>query len=312
MFARAQCKPSAKMNDSYIPARGQENSRKSASGMLYLVATPIGNLQDMTFRALEVLKSADLIAAEDVQHSQKLLQRYDIRTPLLAFHEHNERELAESLVRQLGEGRCIALISDAGTPLLSDPGYPLVRLAIEAGIQVVPVPGASALMAALTASGLGMHRFHYIGFLAARTKARQKQLQALQQLPDTLVFYESPHRLPASLQDMQQLLGGSRRACLARELTKLHEEFLRGSLDELLAAVSQRARGQGRIRGECVVLVEGAEGQKTRGADADLQKWLQLLGPELPPGRLAAVLQKLTGHSRKSVYQALLEWQKPE
>ena len=280
------------------------------SGVLYLVATPIGNLQDMTYRGVEVLRSVNLIAAEDVHHSRKLLQRYDIRVPVVACHDHNERSMADSLVQGMCDGKRIALISDAGTPLLADPGYRLVRQALDAGIQVVPIPGASALLAALTGSGMGLHRFHYLGFLASRTSARQTQLKAVRWLPNTLVFYEAPHRLLASLDDMRQILGGSRIGCLARELTKLHEEFLHGSLDELIAVLSRRVEASGRLRGECVLLVEGAdETEAANKEETELQRWMELLGPELPPGRLVAVLRKLTGGSRRSIYQALLQWQ---
>ncbi|HHO68310.1 MAG TPA: 16S rRNA (cytidine(1402)-2'-O)-methyltransferase, partial [Gammaproteobacteria bacterium] len=197
-----------------------------AAGTLFVVATPIGNLGDMTPRGVEVLQQADLIAAEDTRHSRRLAEHFGIATPMLALHEHNERSVAARLVERLRQGESIALISDAGTPLISDPGYQLVRAAREAGVPVVPVPGASALVAALSVAGLPTDRFVFEGFLPPRQAARRKRLEALKDEPRTLVFYESSHRIVDSLNDLKDVFGPGRQALLARELTKAFETTL--------------------------------------------------------------------------------------
>lgn len=222
------------------------------TGTLYLVATPIGNLEDITLRALGVLREADLIACEDTRHTKKLLAHYRISKPTISYHEHNERERADQLITKLEEGLSIALVSDAGTPLLSDPGFRLVSLATKKGIRVVPVPGPSALLAALAASGLSATEFTFAGFLPPKKTARRARLAEFDGYRGTLIFYEAPHRIKDSLADALDLLG-DRRAVIARELTKLHEEFVRGRLSEIILAIEQRT-----LKGEMVLLIAPA------------------------------------------------------
>jgi 16S rRNA (cytidine1402-2'-O)-methyltransferase len=222
------------------------------AGVLYIVATPIGNLEDITLRALRVLKEVDLIAAEDTRHTRILLDHYDIRIPLTSYHEHNERAKAQSLIARLLGGENIALVSDAGTPAISDPGYRLIVEAISAGIRVIPLPGASALAAALSASGLPSDRFAFEGFLPAKKLERKTKLQELRQDHRTLIFYEAPHRLSESLQDMLEILG-DRQIAVGRELSKVHEEFLRGTVSEVMAGLADHE-----IKGEVTVVVRGS------------------------------------------------------
>lgn len=221
------------------------------AGVLYIVATPIGNLEDITLRALRVLKEVDLIAAEDTRHTRILLNHYDIRTPLTSYHERNERTKAQPLVERLLGGENIALVSDAGTPAISDPGYRLVVDAIHAGIRVIPLPGPAALAAALSAGGLPTDRFAFEGFLPAKKHERRARLQELKNDARTLVFYEAPHRLNESLQDMQQILG-DREIVVGRELSKVHEEFLRGTVSEVMARFADRE-----VKGEITIVVHG-------------------------------------------------------
>jgi 16S rRNA (cytidine1402-2'-O)-methyltransferase len=220
-------------------------------GTLYLVATPIGNLADITARALSVLGAVDLIACEDTRHTRKLLTHYGINTKTISYHEHNERARAVELCALLAAGTNIALVSDAGTPVVSDPGYRLVCAAIEQGSAVVPVPGPTAFVAALIAAGLPTDEFFFGGFLPPRTSARRARLNALRTLPATLVFYEAPHRIAQTLTDAHEILG-ERTACVARELTKLHEEFARGRLSELAARFSDEHAA----RGEMVLIID--------------------------------------------------------
>jgi 16S rRNA (cytidine1402-2'-O)-methyltransferase len=222
------------------------------SGTLYLVATPIGNLADITHRALQVLKDVDLIACEDTRHTSKLLNHYGITTKTISYHEHNEQQRATHLIEQLREGSNIAVVSDAGTPSISDPGFRLVRAAIENDINVVPVPGPSALITALIATGLPTDEFFFAGFLPSRPNARRARLSELQSVPGTLIFYEAPHRLAATLKDALEVLG-ERQAVVARELTKLHEEIRRGRLSELAADYADKNND---VRGEIVVLID--------------------------------------------------------
>jgi 16S rRNA (cytidine1402-2'-O)-methyltransferase len=227
-------------------------SSPAAAGTLFVVATPLGNLSDMTLRAIDVLKSVDAIAAEDTRRTRKLLAHFDIKTPLVSYHEHNEKTASLRVVQRLLRGDDVALVSDAGTPLIADPGYSLVTLAVGEGIDVVPVPGPSAVAAAVSAAGLPPLPFYFAGFLPRRSSARRKKLEEIAGLRATLVFYESPHRIPASLSDMAEVLG-DRPAAVARELTKIHEEVLRGTLSELARAAGARA-----WKGEIVVLTAGA------------------------------------------------------
>ena len=219
-------------------------------GTLYLVATPIGNLADITHRALQVLKDVDLIACEDTRHTHKLLQHYGIQTKTISYHEHNEQQRAAQLIDSLQQGSDIAVVSDAGTPSISDPGFRLVRAAIENEIAVVPVPGPSALISALIAAGLPTDEFFFAGFLPPRSNARRARLGELQPVPGTLIFYEAPHRLAAALKDAHEILG-EREAVVARELTKVHEEIRRGLLSELSKHYENEEP-----RGEIVVLID--------------------------------------------------------
>ncbi len=242
--------------DDEIPA-GAASARQDGEGHrplaagLYLVATPIGNLDDASVRAARVLAAADLVLAEDTRRTRKLLDHLGLRTPMRSFHEHNERQLTVSLVERLAAGESMALVSDAGTPLLSDPGYPLVRAALDAGIEVVPIPGASSLLAALTASGLPPDRFLFVGYLPRKSGARDRLLESLRDEPWTLVFLESPRRLGRSLGAAATILG-ARSVAVARELTKVHEEFIRGTLPEVAARLSDVE-----VRGEVTVCVAG-------------------------------------------------------
>lgn len=222
-------------------------------GMLYLIATPIGNLEDISARALRLLGEVDLILCEDTRHTGRLLHHFGIKTRTLSYHEHNEDSRAREAIEMLAAGRRLALVSDAGTPAINDPGFPLVRLAIERGLSVIPIPGAVAFVNALIASGLPTDQFFFAGFLPAKSGARRSTLAALRTLPATLIFYEAPHRILASLSDARDTLG-NRRAAVARELTKLHEQFLRGTLDELTAHFADATHA----RGEMVVIIEGA------------------------------------------------------
>src|SRR5678816_196336 len=221
-------------------------------GTLYLVATPIGNLADITHRAIQVLSNVDLIACEDTRHTHKLLNHYGINTKTISYHEHNEQQRATELIDRLKQGTNVAVVSDAGTPSISDPGFRLVRAAIENEIVVVPVPGPSALISALIAAGLPTDEFFFAGFLPSRTNARRARLAELQSVPGTLIFYEAPHRLVATLKDAREILG-EREAVVARELTKLHEEIRRGRLSELTADYTDRKAD---VRGEIVVLID--------------------------------------------------------
>jgi 16S rRNA (cytidine1402-2'-O)-methyltransferase len=220
---------------------------------VYLVATPIGNLEDITLRALRTLRECDLIACEDTRHTRKLLNRYEIQKPLVSCHEHNEQERAREIVERVRSGQAVALVSDAGLPGISDPGYRVVRAAIAAGVRVIPIPGPSAVDTAVVASGLPTNSFLYLGFLPAKSGQRIKSLEALTAEKATLVFYEAPHRLLPALQDAQSVLG-DRQAVVARELTKTHEEFLRGALSEIYADLAAR----GSVKGEIVLLIAGA------------------------------------------------------
>jgi 16S rRNA (cytidine1402-2'-O)-methyltransferase len=244
------------------------------SGVLYLVATPIGNLEDITLRALRILKEVDQIACEDTRHSLKLLNHFGIQKPLISYHEHNEITRAAELVHAMEQGAAVALISDAGMPLVSDPGHRLVTLAIRHHIPVVPIPGAAALLAALSASGLPSEEFLFLGFLPARTGERRRALEHLRIEDRTLVFYEAPHRIAETVADAREILG-DRPACLARELTKIHEEFRRGRLSELEAELAERpAKGE-------ITLIIGAPERGAGGVQADTSQSLAARVDEL-------------------------------
>lgn len=273
-------------------------------GTLYVVATPIGNLDDISARALRTLREVALIAAEDTRHSLRLLQHFGIETPLAACHEHNEREHGGRFLARLQAGDDVALISDAGTPLISDPGYHLVRQARAAGIQVVPVPGACALIAGLSAAGLASDRFVFEGFLPAKTVGRRGRLEALREEPRTLIFYEAPHRLLECLEDMLAVFGAERQAVLARELTKTYETLKGLPLGELRDWVAADANQQ---RGECVLLLAGWQSPEEEGVGAEALRVLDLLLAELPVKRAAALAAEITGVRKNLLYQAALE-----
>ncbi|MCZ4321196.1 16S rRNA (cytidine(1402)-2'-O)-methyltransferase [Pseudomonas anguilliseptica] len=280
----------------------------SPLGSLYVVATPIGNLDDISARALTILRSVTLIAAEDTRHSARLMQHFGIGTPLAACHEHNERDQGGRFLARLLAGDDVALISDAGTPLISDPGYHLVRQARAAGIAVVPVPGACALIAALSAAGLPSDRFIFEGFLPAKAAGRRARLELVKEEPRTLIFYEAPHRILECLQDMQAVFGEQRPALLARELTKTFETLKGMPLSELVAWVAGDSNQQ---RGECVVLVAGwqaPEGEEAVSAEA--MRVLNLLLAEMPLKRAAALAAEITGVRKNLLYQVALEQQK--
>ena len=273
------------------------------AGVLYIVATPIGNLGDLSPRGVDILRQVDRIAAEDTRHSAGLLRHFSITTPLFSLHEHNERERSGLLIEQLQAGKSIALISDAGTPLISDPGYVLVRDAQLAGLKVVPIPGPSALIAALSASGLPTDRFCFEGFLPAKSGNRRKQLESLRDEPRTLMFYESPHRIVESLADMVAILGAEREAVLARELTKTFETIRHASLGELQEWVLQDANQQ---KGEFVVLLHGAPAVAEED-DREGQRIAEMLAEELPLKQAAALAARISGGRKNSLYQHLLE-----
>jgi 16S rRNA (cytidine1402-2'-O)-methyltransferase len=269
---------------------------------LYVVATPIGNLGDMVPRAVEILQSVDLIAAEDTRHSAILLQHFGISTPCLAYHDHSNEASIRPIAACIEGGGSVALISDAGTPLISDPGYRLLRHAHEQGWKLVPIPGASAVIAALSVAGLATDRFRFEGFLPAKHAARCSQLRALVEEPMTLVFYEAPHRLLESLTDMRDSFGAERLAVVARELTKTYETLLRAPLAEL---VEQVAADSNQRRGEIVVLVAGSPGREIE-MSPEVEQLLQLLAAELPPRKAAAVVSKVFGLRKKELYEYLV------
>jgi 16S rRNA (cytidine1402-2'-O)-methyltransferase len=273
------------------------------TGCLYLVATPIGNLEDITLRALRVLKEADLIACEDTRQTQKLLQHYAIHKELVSYHAHNELTRAPELVIQLEEGAQVALVSDAGTPVVSDPGHRLVAQCLRHHIPVVPVPGPSAFVAALAASGLPAEEFLFVGFLPSRAGARRKKLDALKSEPRALVLYEAPHRLAETLSDAAEILG-SRHAVVAREVTKIHEEFLRGSLAELRDAARQRPP-----RGEITLLIGPATEEELPAVSVvSLKQRVEQLEAEAGLDRKAALKQaaRERGLAKREAYKQLL------
>ena len=270
-------------------------------GVLYVVATPIGNLGDVSARAREILAGASVVAAEDTRHSGRLLRELGLERPLVSLHEHNERGRVAELVGRLQSGESVALVSDAGTPLVSDPGYLLVAAAVEAGIAVAPVPGPSAAIAALSASGLPCDRFCFEGFLPARAAARRQRLAELAAEARTLVLYEAPHRIAECLADLAAACGPGRRGCVARELTKKFETFYRGTLGELAARAGSDAD---MARGESVVIVEGAPPAEPGAAELD--NMLAVLLRHLPPSAAAAAAASLAGVRRADAYARAL------
>ena len=241
------------------------------AGTLYIVSTPIGNLEDITLRALNILRDVQIIAAEDTRHTQKLLQHYHISTAQTSYHDHNKEEKAEILISRLKEGRDIALVSDAGTPGISDPGYYLINRAIGEGIKVTPIPGPTASIAALSISGLPTDAFVFEGFLPSKKTARQKKLRELSGEKRTLILFEAPHRLASTLKDIAEVLG-DRKIVLTRELTKVFEEVIRGRVSEVIAKVEGR-----RLKGEMTLLLEGVQGEAAAGEVPDLHEYLKVL-----------------------------------
>ena len=271
------------------------------TGILYIVATPIGNLQDITQRALETFAQVDLIAAEDTRHSGLLLSHYGIKKPFFALHDHNEQEKAHILVEKLKQGSSIALISDAGTPLISDPGFHLVRQCREAGIRVVPLPGACAAITALCASGIASDRFCFEGFLPAKSKARKDKLENIAEEDRTLIFYESTHRILDMLEDMQSVLGEERYIVLAREMTKTWETITGNTIKNLREWLLEDPN---RTKGEIVLIVEARpKSDYNDEISPQAVKALELIAEELPLKKAAAIVAELYGYKKNALYQ---------
>jgi 16S rRNA (cytidine1402-2'-O)-methyltransferase len=271
-------------------------------GVLYIVATPIGNLEDITYRAVRILKESDLIACEDTRQTRKLLDHYAIDKPMISYHEHNEGQRAQELIAKLESGATIAQVSDAGMPGISDPGYRVVQLALEHGITVVPIPGASAVIAALAASGLPTDAFEFRGFLPAKAGQRRTALEEVRSVPHTVIFYEAPHRILESLEDVVRTLGLQRPVVIARELTKIHEEFIRGTAQQVLDVVGSRE-----LKGEITLLIGKGEGSESPADGQDLRARLEQLMREQKLDEKSAlkVLAKETGQSKSEVYREL-------
>lgn len=273
---------------------------------LYVVATPIGNLKDITLRAIEVLADVDLIAAEDTRHTGRLLEALDIRAKLVSLHEHNERERSQSLLDRIISGESVALVSDAGTPLISDPGSRLVQSAHDQGVRVIPVPGPSALVAALSVSGLECSKFVFEGFLPAKSGARKACIEALLPERRAVIYYESPHRIVDTLADMAEIIP-NRRMVLARELTKTFETVFRAEVGEVLDFVTADTNQQ---KGEFVLIVEGTKDQGQEEARELAGRMLKRLADELPPKQVAGIVSDITGIKKNELYQSLLSIQK--
>jgi 16S rRNA (cytidine1402-2'-O)-methyltransferase len=290
----------------HLTSHTRKSSASSQSGCLYIVATPLGNLADITLRALDVLRSVDVVAAEDTRKTRRLLGQHGIQQQLVSYHEHNEQRRTVELVTHLEQGRRIALVSDAGTPGISDPGYRLVHAAANAGIKVVPIPGVSALTAALSAAGLPTDTFVFSGFAPKKTARRRKLLETLAALPFTIILYESPLRMIRLLDDILDTMG-DRYCVVAREMTKLHEEFLRGRISEVRETLSDRNK----VKGECTVLISGRRGDID--ADwSDIQNDIQKgLGQgDRRPAELAGTIAAKHGVSREKIYREILRQKK--
>ena len=271
------------------------------SGTLFVVATPIGNLEDLSPRARQTLADVDLIAAEDTRHTGRLLSHFGVETRLLALHDHNETDRAEMLIRELAAGRSVALVSDAGTPLISDPGYRLVKAAHEAGINVSPIPGPSALIAALSVAGLATDRFCFEGFLPAKKKGRRDALAGLANETRTMVFYESVHRMESSVADMVGVFGRARSVFLGREMSKMHEQCISTTLGELSRQVMENEITQ---KGELVIVVAGTDEPSPSSLDVD--RLLAELAGKLPDKEIAKAVANATGEKRNALYKRLL------
>jgi 16S rRNA (cytidine1402-2'-O)-methyltransferase len=271
-------------------------------GRLYVVGTPIGNLEDISYRAVRILKEADLIACEDTRHTAKLLHHYAIDNPTVSYHEHNEAARAEELVAKLELGLNVAQVSDAGMPGISDPGYRVIKLAIERGVQVLPIPGASALVAALAASGLPTDSFQFLGFLPAKSGQRRTMLETLRHADRTTVVYEAPHRIAETMKDIVELLGAKRPVVLARELTKIHEEFIRGTAEQVLHRIQKHE-----LKGEMTLLIGKGEVQKTQAAVKDIAQRLEEIMRDQEVDEKAAlkVVAKERGLPKSEAYREL-------
>ena len=274
------------------------------TGILFIVATPIGNLDDITFRAVEVLKSVDIVFAEDTRHSKKLLLHLDISKPIRAFHDHNEREKTKAIIGEIHSGKSIALISDAGTPLISDPGYFLVAQAKKEGLRVVPIPGPSALITALSASGLASDRFTFLGFLPSKKTARVKLLKSLINRTETSIFYESPKRILATLTDMHRIFGDNREVCLAKELTKVFETIQTDSIPNLIKYLTFDQNNQ---KGEFVILISANDKIDIAEAEAQLDSLLPILCAEMGTSKAAKLAAKITGIDKNQCYKKAID-----
>ena len=274
------------------------------TGTLFIVATPIGNLDDITFRAVEVLKSVDIILAEDTRHSKKLLLHLDISKSISAFHEHNERENTEAIIGELQSGKSIALISDAGTPLISDPGYFLVVQAKKMGLKVIPIPGPSALITALSASGLPSNSFTFLGFFPSKQTARLKLLKSLVIRTETIIFYESPKRILATLTDLHSIFGDSREVCLAKELTKVFETIHTDSIPNLIKYLTSDKSHQ---KGEFVILISATDKIDITEAETQLDSLLTILCAEMGASKAAKLAAKITGIEKKQCYKRAID-----
>lgn len=276
------------------------SSSKSATGTLFVVATPIGNLGDLSARAREVLGAVQLVAAEDTRHTRQLLQSFGIETPLTSLHEHNEARKSDELVERMVRGESLAIVSDAGTPLISDPGFDLIAGARRRGIPVVAVPGPCAAIAAISVAGLPADRFAFEGFLPAKSAARRAQLETLANELRTLIFYEAPHRLVETLEDMSVVLGAQRSATISRELTKRFETTYSGTLAELAEAARH---DENMSRGEIVLVVSGSSAPPAQGATLNAEQLLRALLDELSPAQAAKVTARITGVKRSELYE---------
>lgn len=287
----------------------RDEDRQVEGGTLYVVATPIGNLEDMTFRAVRILKEVDAIAAEDTRHTGQLLKHFGIQTPQLSCHSHNENRRIPELLDRLREGQAIALVSDAGTPGISDPGVPLISACIEGSIPVVPVPGACAAIAALVASGLSLARFSFEGFLPVKGKDRRDRLEQLSQDSRTVVLYEGPHRLVKTLLDLAAAVGEERGVAIARELTKRYEQFWRGSLGEAISQWSNPADHGLTLKGEFVLVLDGATptGQDSPSDEKLLEELQGLLDQGISKSRASRQLAQTHGLSKRQIYELSLQ-----